>query len=279
MISRGHQNLSVTKQCQALSVHRSGFYYKPKGESALNLKLMELMDKHYLDHPYKGVPSMLTWLRKDKGFNVSKNRVERLYYNVMGLRSIAPGKHTSKRHKGHKVHPYLLRNLKSERPNQVWATDITYIPMAKGFMYLTAVIDVYSRKVMNWSVSNTMEAEWCKELIEEAILQHGKPEIINTDQGSQYTSDEFANYVIENGIKLSMDGKGRATDNAFIERLWRSVKYEKVYLNPPKDGLHLFELLADYFHYYNNERRHQSLEDNIPNTIFEKAKKELLILN
>lgn len=279
MISKGHPKMSIVKQCKALSVHRSGFYYKPQGESALNLELMALMDKHYLEHPYKGVPSMLTWLKKDMGYQVSKNRVERLYYKVMGLRSLSPGKHTSKRNKAHKIYPYLLRDLRVERPNQVWATDITYIPMAKGFMYLTAVIDVFSRKVMNWSVSNSMEAEWCKELIAEAVLQHGKPEIINTDQGSQYTSDVFANYIVDSGIKLSMDGKGRATDNAFIERLWRSVKYEKVYLNPPKDGLHLFEMLADYFHYYNNERRHQSLDDEIPNLIFEKAKKELLILN
>lgn len=172
-----------------------------------------------------------------------------------------------------------MRDLKITQPNQVWATDITYIPMAKGFMYLTAIIDVYSRKVMNWSLSNTMDAEWCAELIEEAVLLHGKPEIINTDQGSQYTSNEFVNCALGHKIKLSMDGKGRATDNAFIERLWRSVKYEKIYLNPPEDGLHLFEMLADYFHYYNNERRHQSIDNETPNSVFEKAKKYLLILN
>lgn len=278
MISKGHSELSITKQCKALSIHRSGFYYKPVGESELNLELMRLIDEHYLKHPHKGAPSMYTWLTKDMDYKVSKNRVNRLYYQVMGLRAIAPGVHTSKRNKDHKVYTYLLRDLVIDRPNQVWATDITYIPMRKGFMYLTAVIDLYSRKVMNWSLSNTMEAEWCKDLIDEAITQHGKPEIINTDQGVQYTSEVFSSYVIGQGIKLSMDGKGRATDNAFIERLWRSVKVEKIYLNPTHDGLELYLLLAEYFGYYNNERRHQSLDDEIPNEVYQKSKKLLLDL-
>ena len=166
MISKGHSTMSISRQCKALSVHRSGVYYKPVGESDLNLELMKLMDEHYLEQPYKGARSMYTWLKKDKGFtSISRNRVDRLYYRVMGLRAIAPGVHTSKRNKQHKVYPYLLRDLVIDRPNQVWATDITYIPMNKGFMYLTAVIDVYTRKVMNWSVSNSMEAEWCKEMI------------------------------------------------------------------------------------------------------------------
>ena len=278
MISKGHSSLSITRQCKALSVHRSGFYYKPVGESPLNLELMRLMDEHYLEHPYKGSPSMHTWLKKDMGYQVSKNRVSRLFYQVMGLRAIAPGVHTSKRNKEHKVYPYLLRDLVIDRPNQVWATDITYIPMKKGFMYLTAVIDLYSRKVMNWSVSNSMDAEWCKDLIEEAIAQHGKPEIINTDQGAQYTSEVFSQFVLNQGVKLSMDGKGRATDNAFIERLWRSVKVEKIYLNPPKDGLDLYLLLAEYFGYYNNQRRHQSLDNEIPNEVYQKSIELLLHL-
>ena len=188
MISKDHSKLSITRQCKALSIHRSGFYYKPVGESNLNLELMRLMDEHYLKYPFKGAPSMYTWLTKDMGYKISKNRINRLYYRVMGLRAIAPGVHTSKRNKDHKVYPYLLRDLVINRPNQVWATGITYIPMKKGFMYLTAIIDLYSRKVMNWSVSNSMDPEWCKDLIEEAIVQHGKPEIINTDQGAQYTS-------------------------------------------------------------------------------------------
>ena len=161
---------------------------------------------------------MHAWLKMDEGHSVSLNRIERLYYKVMGLRATMPGKHTSKRCKEHKTYPYLLRNLVVKRPNQVWATDITYIPLKKGFMYLTAIIDLYSRYVVHWSLSNSMDGEWCTQTLKEAIEIHGKPEIINTDQGSQYTSDAFAPYVLEEGIQLSMDGKGRAIDNVFIER-------------------------------------------------------------
>ena len=163
---------------------------------------------------------MHVWLTKDKGYQVSRNRIERLYYQVMGLRAVMPGRHTSRRCKAHKVYPYLLRNLTIEGPNQVWATDITYIPMQKGYMYMVAIIDLYSRYVVNWSISNSMDAEWCQQTLEEAIEQHGQPEIINTDQGSQFTSEVFSGYVLSRGIRLSMDGKGRAIDNAFIERLW-----------------------------------------------------------
>lgn len=268
MISKGHSKLSVTKQCELLEIHRSGVYYEPKGESELNLELMRLIDEHYLIHPYKGAPRMHTWLTKDMGYRINRKRVDRLYYDLMGLRAILPGKHTSKRCKEHKVYPYLLREINIARPNQVWATDITYIPMKKGFMYLVAIIDLYSRYVVNWSISNTMSAEWCKETLEQAIDINGKPDIINTDQGSQFTSEIFAHYVIGQNIKLSMDGKGRAIDNAFIERLWRSVKYEKIYLNPPTSGLHLYELLNEYFEYYNNQRRHQGIENQIPKEVF-----------
>lgn len=262
MIGKGQ--LSLVKQCKLLSLHRSGLYYKPVGESELNLELMRLMDEHYLRHPFKGAGRMHTWLTMDKGYKVSKNRVERLYYKVMGLQAVMPGKHTSRRHKAHKTYPYLLRGLSVDRPNQVWAIDITYIPMKKGYMYLVAIIDLYSRYVINWSVANTMEADWCQKMLEEAIETHGKPEIINTDQGSQFTSEVFAGYVLSQGIQLSMDGKGRAIDNAFIERLWRSVKYEKLYLNPPKDGTILYLSLVEYFNYYNRERRHSGIDDQIP---------------
>ena len=271
MISKVHSNLSLIKQSDLLSIHRSGLYYKPKGESELNLKLMREMDEHYLYHPFKGAKRMHVWLTKDRGYKVSRNRIERLYYKVMGLRAILPGRHTSRRNKLHKTYPYLLRNLTVKRPNQVWATDITYIPMEKGYMYLTAIIDLHSRYVLNWSVSNSMDAAWCKEVLEEAIEIHGKPEIINTDQGSQYTSEEFSNFVLKSDIKLSMDGKGRATDNAFIERLWRNVKYEKLYLNPPKDGVQLYSLINQYFKYYNNERRHQSIKYEIPINIYKQV--------
>ena len=234
---------------------------------------MRLMDEHYLDHPYKGANRMHIWLTRDKGYQVSKNRIERLYYKVMGLQAVMPGKHTSRRNKAHKVYPYLLRNLTVERPKQVWAMDITYIPMKKGFMYLTAIIDLYSRYIVNWSVSNSMDADWCTEVVQEAVEQHGKPEIINTDQGSQFTSEKFTTYVLSNNIKLSMDGKGRAIDNVFIERFWRDVKYEKIYLNPPKDGTDLYVKVAEYMNYYNYERRHGVIDDLRPVDMYHEIKR------
>ena len=225
---------------------------------------MRHMDEHYLEHPYKGARRIHVWLTKDLGYKVSLNRVENLYYRKMSLRSILPGPHTSKRNKGHKTFPYLLRGMAITRPNQVWATDITYIPMAKGFMYLIAVIDLYSRYVVHWSVSNSMEAEWCSSFIQETFDKHGHPEILNTDQGAQFTSDVFTKAVLSENVKLSLDGKGRATDNAFIERLWRSVKYEKLYIHPPQNGMDLYNKLEDYMYYYNNKRRHSSIDDLVP---------------
>jgi putative transposase len=212
---------------------------------------------------------MHDWLTLDKGFQVNHKRIERLYYEVMGLRAIMPGKHTPRRHKDHKVYPYLLRNLEVDRPNQVWAMDITYIPLRKGYLYLVAIIDLYSRYVVGWSLSNSMEAEWCQRCLEQAIAEHGCPEIINTDQGSQFTSEIFSGFVLKNGIRLSMDGKGRAIDNAFIERLWRSVKYEKLYLNPAADGIEVYGQLEEYFAFYNYERRHQSLDKMRPADLYQ----------
>lgn len=264
MTLKGHSKLSLVKQCNLLQIQRSGLYYKPNGESDLNLELMRLIDEHYMVYPFKGAQRMHTWLTMDKGYKVSRNRIERLYYKVMGLRAIMPGRHTTKRNKSHKIYPYLLCNLKIKYPNQVWATDITYIPMHKGFMYLVAIIDLHSRYVLNWSVSNTMDANWCASVLEQAIETHGNPEIINTDQGSQFTSEIFTNIVLSNDIKLSMDGKGRAIDNVFIERLWRSIKYESIYLNPPNSGLNLYHQLDNYFYFYNNERRHQGIDNQIP---------------
>lgn len=273
MICKGHPKISLVRQCELLSIHRSGVYYEPKGESELNLELMRLMDEHYLHHPFKGATRMYKWLTRDMGYKISKNRIERLYYKVMGLRSVMPARHTSRRCKDHKVYPYLLRDLKVERPNHVWATDITYIPMKKGFMYLTAIIDVHSRYVLNWSVSNSMDAKWVTQVMEETIDMYGEPEIINTDQGSQYTSDEFTSMVLhkDRNIKLSMDSKGRATDNAFIETLWKSIKYEKIYLNPPEDGLQLYRLVDEYFEYYNLKRGHSSIDDNTPSDVYNTA--------
>jgi putative transposase len=274
LIDKAHSNLSISKQCALLQLNRSSFYYRSNGESELNLELMRLIDEHYLEHPEKGARQMHKWLTRNKGYQVSRNRIERLYYRIMGLRSLQPGPHTSKRCKEHKVFPYLLRDLEANHVNHVWATDITYIPMAKGFLYLTAIIDVHSRYVLHWSISNAMEAEWCAQVFEQATELYGYPEIINTDQGSQYTSDVFTRTVLSKGVKLSMDGKGRATDNAFIERLWRSVKYEKVYLNPPKDGRHLNQMMNQYFDYYNNERSHSSIDDLYPEEKYFQNKKK-----
>lgn len=274
MIDRANMDMSIERQCNLVGIHKSGLYYKSKGESALNLELMRLMDEHYIEHPYKGARRMFVWLTKDMGYKVSLNRVSRLYYSIMCLRSLLPGPHTSKRNKDHKVFPYLLRELKIDRVNQVWQTDITYIPMAQGFMYLTAIIDVHSRYIVGWSLSNTMDAQWCQEMVEDAVKQHGAPEIINTDQGVQYTSACFVDYVqslSSFGTKLSMDGKGRATDNAFIERFWRSIKYEHIYLNPTNDALQLYRGIEKYIKYYNEELRQRNLENQTPKAIYAKA--------
>ena len=260
MVSKSHPKVSLTKQCEYLGLCRSSFYVTNKGESSLNLELMDHIDKHYLEHPYKGCPSMYTYLTMDLEYDVSRNRIERLYYKVMGLRAIVPGPHTSKRNKDHAVYPYLLRGLEIKAPNQVWACDITYIGVATGYIYLFAIIDLYSRYVVGWDLSNTMNAEWCKEVLKQSVEVYGRPQIINTDQGSQFTSEIFTNYVLKEAqFKLSMDGKGRATDNAFIERLWRSVKYEKIHLYKPEDGVEAYMLLVEYFNYYNYERRHSMI--------------------
>lgn len=268
--------LSVVRQCELLDIHRSGVYYEPKGESALNLELMELIDEKNLLHPWLGVPRIVTWLRKDKGYNINKKRVERLF-RLMGLSATGPNPNTSKRGKGelHRIYKYLLRNLEVTRCGQVWSTDITYIPVKGGYLYLCAIIDLYSRYVVGWSLSNTMTSELCRKTLEAAIEEHGAPEILNTDQGSQFTSLEFTRYVTrEKQIRLSMDGKGRCLDNIFVERLWRSVKYEHVYLFPADDGLECYRGLEEYFRYYNLERRHQSLDDEAPSTVYEQSKRK-----
>jgi len=265
---RSDIKLSKSAQCRILRIHRSGLYYENRGESELNLELMAKMDKHYHYHPYKGAPRMYIWLTKDEGYHINRKRVNRLYYEVMGLQAIIPGPHTSKGCKDHHKYPYLLRGLPIEHSNQVWATDITYMPLPRGFMYLTALIDLYSRYVLQWSLSNTMEADWCCRLVEDAIAIHGKPGILNTDQGAQYTGGLFTQCVLDHGIKLSMDGKGRATDNAFIERLWRTVKYENVRFNEYTDGTKMAKGLDLYFKEYNNERRHSSIGDLHPVEVY-----------
>lgn len=228
---------------------------------------MNLIDKQYMKHPFMGVPSMTVWLREDVGLNVNKKRIERLY-KLMDLQAIVPGPHTSRSNIRHKKYPYLLRNLEITRVNQVWGLDITYIPVKNGYVYLIAIIDLYSRFVVGWSLSNTMEAEWCIEAVEQAIQEYGVPDIINTDQGSQFTSDEFTGFLQSKDITISMDGKGRATDNIFIERLWRSLKYEDIYLNAYEDGMDVYQGVKKWFRFYNEIRRHSSIDNKRPKDLY-----------
>lgn len=258
--------LSINRQLELLGISKGSYYYKAKSESEENLKLMREMDEHHLDHPTKGVLQMQDFLR-DKGYIVNEKRVRRLL-RKMAIEAIYPKKNLS--HLGHKkyIMPYLLGNLNIERANQVWQIDITYIPLKKGFMYLTAIIDVYSRFVVGWGLSNTLSAASVHEVMERATKLYGKPEIINSDQGSQFTCEAWITRMKEHGIKVSMDGKGRATDNAHIERLWRTVKREYVYLWPATNGWELEEGLERYFKRYNFERTHQGIERQKPNEVY-----------
>lgn len=267
IVDKANAKLSIKKQCNLLGINRSGYYYTEKEEAPLNLELMVEIDKEYTAHPFRGVPSMTEYLCKDLGYNVNKKRIERLY-KLMDIFALVPGPHTSRGCKEHKKYPYLLRNLSIVRPNQVWATDITYIPIKNGYMYLIAIIDLYSRYVVKWALSNSMEAEWCAEVLKEAIKEHGKPDIFNTDQGSQFTSDVFIEVLKDNTITISMDGKGRATDNIFIERLWRSIKYEDIYLHAYESGIELYKGLKQYFEFYNLVRRHSSINNQRPMDVY-----------
>lgn len=266
MIERDHPDLSVARQSELLGIHRSGVYYKPSPEDPFNLDLMRVIDEHYLDKPFYGISRMTEHLRS-MGYLVNIKRIRRLY-RLMGLHAIFPAPKTTWADKKHKKFPYLLRDLAIVRPNQVWACDITYIPMKHGFMYLVAIIDLYSRFVVNWGISNSLEADFCVEVLKEAINKHGKPEIFNTDQGVQFTCLEFIEVLENNEIRISMDGKGRAIDNVFIERLWRSVKYENVYLHAYNDGLELYQGLDKYFQFYNHKRVHQGIDYQTPGNLF-----------
>ncbi len=248
-----------------LGISRSSYYYVPQPESAENLHYMRLMDRQYLDTPFYGVERMWVYLRS-LNYEVNIKRVRRLL-RLMGLEAIYRKPNLSKPNKEHKIYPYLLRGVKIEKPNHVWSTDISYIPMKHGYMYLTAVIDWYSRCVLSWRLSNSLDKQFCIEALTDA-LQHGKPDIFNTDQGSQFTSNEFTGVLEQNGIKISMNGKGRALDNVFIERLWKSVKYEDVYIKAYESGAALYQGLKQYFEFYNNERFHSSLDWRTPAQVY-----------
>jgi putative transposase len=260
--------ISIVRQCDLLDVCRSTLYYNPEGqESDLNLEIMAELDKQYQLTPFYGKRRMLLHLGT-LGYQVNIKRIQRLM-QVMGLVTLYPKPNTSLANKEHKKYPYLLKDLPITHRNQVWATDITYIPMKRGFMYLMAVVDLYSRKVLNWSVSNSMDAEWCTEVLNQTISLYGKPEIFNTDQGSQFTSDMFIKVLVDSEIKISMDGKGRAIDNIFVERLWRTVKYENIYLKSYSNGLELQKGLIEYFDFYNYSRFHSNLSNKTPGQVYE----------
>ena len=257
MIDTEHE-LSIRRQCDLLSIHRSGLYYKPKGEKPENLQIMRLMDEHYIGNPAEGVIRMQDFLLA-MGFLVNHKKIRRLL-RLMGIMAIHPQKNLSKLGIKKYIHPYLLKELNINRPNQVWAIVITYIPMKNEFLYLTVIIDIYSRYVVGRGISNSLDAEMTLNVLKQTIQDHAKPEIINSDQGSQFTCENWIAYLQENGIKISMDGKGRATDNIFIERFWRKLKYDYVYLNPAKDGVELYKGVKAYIRYYNHNLRHQGSE-------------------
>ena len=266
MVEPQHSDLSVARQCRLLGLNRSSYYYRPRGESELNLHLMRVIDEQYLHTPWYGSRQMARHLRR-QGYNVGRKRVRRLM-RLMGLKAIAPQPNTSRRAPGHKVYPYLLSDLAVTRPNQVWCTDVTYIPMAHGFLYLIAIMDWYSRKVLAWRLSTTQDTAFCIEALEEAIERYGCPEIFNSDQGSQFTSAAWTDVLKTHGICISMDGKGQWTDNVFIERLWRSLKYECVYLYAFADLRDASQRLTEWFRYYDEQRPHSSFGDTTPGEVY-----------
>jgi putative transposase len=255
----------VRRQCELLGLSRSSLYYEPGGEVAEDLRLMRLIDEQYTARPFYGSRRMTIWLN-EQGEEVNRKRVQRLM-RVMGLEAIYPKPRLSLAGKGHRIYPYLLRGVTVERRDQVWSTDITYVPMASGFMYLAAVIDWYSRYVIAWRLSNTLDGSFCLEMLEEA-LRGGRPEIFNTDQGVQFTAAAFTGRLESAGVAVSMDGRGRALDNVFVERLWRSVKHEDIYIQGYDTVPGLHRGLATYFTFYNDERPHQSLDDRTPAAVY-----------
>jgi len=256
-----HKQISVRRQCEILSINRNRVYYKPVPEKPENLKMMNLMDRHLIVHPTEGVISMVHLL-KEKGYPVGPKRIRRLF-RLMGHHTIYRRKNLTKAGLKEFIRPYLLRNLAITHANQVWSTDITYIPMEHGFMYLTAIMDVYSRKILGWGISNTLNASWCLQVLKDTVAQYGKPEIINSDQGCQYTSAMWTQYLEQNDIQISMDGKGRALDNVWIERFWKSIKYDYVYLHPAEDGFELYEGVQNHIGYYNKKTHHTTKQSPV----------------
>lgn len=264
LASEQHPELSLRQRCELLKLNRSTYYYNPQPEKEYNVRLMDLIDEQYTRTPFYGSRRLTAWLRR-QGHLVNRKRTQRLM-TKMGISAIYPKPNLSKPATGHKIFPYLLSGVKIVRPNQVWSTDITYIRMAYGFLYLVAIIDWYSRYVLAWELSNTLDVEFCLEALRRALLI-GTPDIFNSDQGSQFTSDDFTGILSARGIHISMDGRGRALDNIFVERLWRSVKYECIYLNNYEAVPGARVGLDDYFDFYNDERLHQSLDYQTPSEV------------
>jgi putative transposase len=263
--------LPVVRQCELAGVSRATVYAQrvPRSDSEVDLLLLGLIDEQYTRRPFYGSRKMVSFL-KTRGHRVNRKRVQRLM-RILGLAGMAPGPNTSRPHPQHKVYPYLLRGVVVSKPNQVWSTDITYIRLAHGFVYLVAVIDWYSRRVLSWRISNTLDTAFCVDCLEEALQRYGNPEIFNTDQGCQFTSESFTGVLKAHGIAISMDGRGRALDNIFVERLWRSVKYEDVYLKGYANAMELMIGLTEYFVFYNGERPHQSLGNLTPDEVYATA--------
>ena len=256
-----HAEISIRRQCELLGANRSGLYYEPVGESEENLRIMRLLDEQYTRAPFYGSRRMTEWLAT-KGYEVNRKRVSRLM-EVMGIEAVYPRPRLSQPGQGHRIYPYLLRDVKVERVNQVWSADITYIRMAQGFLYLVAIMDWFSRFVLSWSLSLTMEVDFCIEALKRA-LRRGPPGIFNTDQGSQFTSEKFTGNLTERQIAISMDGRGRCMDNIFIERLWRSIKHEEVHLNAYADGRQARDGIGSWMNFYNHRRPHQAMNNQFP---------------
>jgi len=262
MIDRTNPKLSITRQCRILSISRSSFYYATKGESEANLALLRRIDELFMKYPFYGSRQMVRHLRRE-GVEVGRHRVRRLM-RLMGLEAIYQAPRTSDPHPAHRIYPYLLRGMEINRANQVWCSDITYIPVQHGFLHLVAIMDWATRHVLAWRLSNTMDTRFCLEALNEALDRHGKPEIFNTDQGSQFTSLAFTGALKDAGVAISMDGRGRCMDNIFIERLWRSLKYEAVYLHELTDGFVAERVIGEWLDFYNTERPHSSLDGKTP---------------
>lgn len=266
MVDSGHAGLTITRQCRLVSIARSSFYYEAEPASELNLELLGRIDRQFLVTPFFGSRQMTRWLRR-RGFGVGRKRVRRLM-KVLAIQAVYQRPRTSEPNPEHRIYPYLLRDLVITEPNQVWCADVTYIPMRRGFLYLVAVMDWASRKVLSWRLSNSLEPSFCVEALEEALERFGPPAIMNTDQGSQFTGLAFTRTLEKAGVQISMDGKGRWMDNVFIERLWRSLKYEKVYLSEYQTVSEARSSIADWMHFYNEDRPHSSLQDRTPNEAY-----------